>query len=141
MPDDLENARVLYKEYGDQTRHFSTVRSALTTFLLTVSVTAFAAYFDRTKSSYFLIVAGFTALIAGVIVCRSFSYETEKAVLRYTHAWKVIEGKIPLGETLLHDPPEADVKKRVNEDKMNLLLSGAAAVVAVAFIVCAIVSR
>jgi len=41
-----ETLRLAYKEYGDQIRHFSTVRSALTTFLLTVSLASFAAYFN-----------------------------------------------------------------------------------------------
>src|SRR5262245_38544641 len=42
-----DNLRLAYKEYSDEMRHFSTVRSALTTFLVTVSLAACSAYFNK----------------------------------------------------------------------------------------------
>lgn len=44
-----DNLRMAYKEYSDEMRHFSTVRSALTTFLVTVTLAAFSAYFNKSQ--------------------------------------------------------------------------------------------
>ena len=60
-------ARMAYSEYGNQIRHFSTTRSALTTFLLTVGMTAFATYLD--KGIQFLFGAAIVFAIAAACVC------------------------------------------------------------------------
>jgi len=87
-----DTIRMLYKEYGDQIRHFSTVRSALTTFLLTVALAAFSAYFNINAHPPFLIVSALIFLVAALAICLAFSYRTEKAVIRYKRIWPYLSG-------------------------------------------------
>src|SRR5262245_34599535 len=47
--------KVEYKEVGDYIRHYSTVRSALTTFLLTAGVATFSAYYHQQQTSPFFV--------------------------------------------------------------------------------------
>ena len=116
--DDIQmaTARMAYSEYGSQIRHFSTVRSALTTFLVTAGMTALAGYID--KQYPFLYWAGLIFAAAAVIVCGWFSMLTEKHVLLYKGAWNQIKGAAPGGETTFG---------RMAIDPMNWLLILAAA--------------
>jgi hypothetical protein len=82
-----ENLRMAYKEYGDEMRHFSTVRSALTTFLVTVSLAAFSAYFNKSQSHPFLVAAALVFAAAAIAVCLEFSRRTSKAYLRRKRIW------------------------------------------------------
>lgn len=79
--------KVAYGEMGNQIRHFSTVRSSLTTFLITVSLAALAANANREKPSAYLINSGIILMGMALIVCLRFSYQTEKHVLRYRDYW------------------------------------------------------
>jgi Na+/melibiose symporter-like transporter len=76
-----------YKEYSDEMRHFSTVRSALTTFLVTVSLAAFSAYFNKSQSHPFLVAAAVVFALAAIAVCLEFSRRTSKAYLRRKRIW------------------------------------------------------
>ena len=82
-----ENLRIAYKEYSDEMRHFSTVRSALTTFLVTVSLAAFSAYFNKSQSHPFLVAAALVFALAAIAVCLEFSRRTSKAYLRRKRIW------------------------------------------------------
>jgi uncharacterized protein YukE len=119
-----EAIRVSYTEYGNQVRHFSTVRSALTTFLLTVSMTAFSAYFTPGKSHAFLAWVGGLFLFGAVVACFAFSYRTERELLRYRHMWQYLTGKKTMGGA--HDfsckPPISKVVPNMLRDPMNLLM-------------------
>ena len=82
-----DNLRMAYKEYSDEMRHFSTVRSALTTFLVTVSLAAFSAYFNKSQTHPFLVAAALVFAGAAIAVCLEFSRRTSKAYLRRKRIW------------------------------------------------------
>jgi hypothetical protein len=82
-----DNLRMAYKEYSDEMRHFSTVRSALTTFLVTVSLAAFSAYFNKSQSHPFLVAAALVFALAAIAVCLEFSRRTSRAYLRRKRIW------------------------------------------------------
>ena len=130
-----ETLRLVYKEYGDQIRHFSTVRSALTTFLLTVSLGSFAAYFNKSQMHPFLIAAGLIFLFAAVFTCLTFSFRTEKAVIRFKAIWKYLnhEKQINCNKLPIHDPRWTEIWGRVFWDQMNWLIMIAAIVIILAF--------
>ena len=92
---DPEAVRAVYKEYGDRVRHFSTVRSTLTTFLITVSLTAFGAYFKEAQH-LFLKAAGFIFLFAAVVECLIFSYRTEKALIGFKKYRELLDSGKPV---------------------------------------------
>lgn len=125
----IETYRLVYKEHGDQIRHFSTVRSAATTFLLTVSLAALSAYFNKTQTHPFLVIAGFFLLLAAVVVCLVFSFRTEKAVLRYKYYWSFLSGsEAPQDRVSVHNPSSGAIVNR-----MPLLLVVAVLVIVMAF--------
>jgi hypothetical protein len=130
----IETYRLIYKEYGDQIRHFSTVRSAATTFLLAVSLGALSAYFNKAQTHPFLMIAGFFLLLAAGVVCLVFSFRTEKAVLRYKDCWRFVGGSAPAeSQTAIHEPSLSDIVKRMLRDSMNLMLVVAVIVIVAAF--------
>lgn len=118
-----ETLRMSCKEYGDQIRHYSTVRSGLTTFLLTVASGAFSEYFKNANHP-FLIVTGFIFLLSAPIACLVFSRRTEKAVLRSKEAWAYLKGEKAMqgGKFPDLDPTWLAVWQRVFRDKLNWLL-------------------
>lgn len=90
-----DDLRMAYKEYGDEMRHFSTVRSTLTAFLMTVSLAAGSAYFNKSQSHPFLIVAATVFAVAAVAVCIEFSRRTSKSYLRRKRIWDhLAKGKL-----------------------------------------------
>ena len=130
-----ETLRLIYKEYGDQIRHFSTVRSALTTFLLTVSLASFAAYFNRTQTHPFLITAGLIFLLTAVFTCLTFSFRTEKAVIRFKEIWKYLNYDKPINcnKIPIHDPTLTEIWARMLKDQMNWLIIIAGTLILLAF--------
>ena len=131
-----EVARLAYQEQGEMIRHFSSVRSALTTFLLTVALASYSAYFaDR---SVFLMIAGSLFLLAAIGVCLIFSYRTEKTVLRYKHLWDQIRaGHNIAGPLTIYAPTESEIWGRMRRDKLNYLLILMCLVIATSFFVVA----
>jgi hypothetical protein len=119
-----ETFRILYKEYGDQIRHFSTVRSGLTTFLVTVSLAAFSAYLGKIPSDPFLMVAGMILLMTAILACLTFSFRTEKAVLRYKEVWTYLNGErsMDVERFPTFRPKVFAIWLRVAKDPMNWLL-------------------
>lgn len=82
-----DDLRMAYKEYSDEMRHFSTVRSTLTAFLMTVSLAAGSAYFNKSQSHPFLIVAAAVFSLAALAVCLEFSRRTSMSYLRRKRIW------------------------------------------------------
>jgi len=112
-----------YKEYSDEMRHFSTVRSALTTFLVTVSLAAFSAYFNKSQSHPFLIAAALIFAVAAVAVCFEFSRRTSKAYLRRGRIWKHFTNAKPVTELEQKDyPGPGQVVGKMLQDPTNYFL-------------------
>jgi hypothetical protein len=128
LDDDLHTA---YKEYSDEMRHFSTVRSALTTFLVTVSLAAFSAYFNKSQSHPFLVAAALVFALAAIAVCLEFSRRTSKALLRRRRIWKHFTGEATV--TQLEDPDYPGkwqiLGKMVWDPTNSILLIGLALIV------------
>ena len=127
-----ETFRSAYKEYGDQIRHFSAVRSVLTTFLLTVAVAAFSAYLNSSQTQPFLIAAGVIFSLAAVTACVTFSFRTEKTVLRYKDMWAFLGGikSMDLEIIPVHESKSGTIWKKVGMDPLNwLLLAGVAGII------------
>jgi hypothetical protein len=118
-----DHLRAAYSERGNQIRHFSTIRSALTVFLVTAGMTAYSGYQD--KKSLFLFWASNVFVFASVVVCWWFSRKTERQVLRYKDTWKVLTGKQTIA-VLTRDLPKAEFRKRMKRDLMNWLLIASA---------------
>lgn len=76
-------APVLYTEMGNEIRHFNTIRTSLTTFLMTVSVTAFCTYLRPEQHHEFMVVVGYLFSAAAVVSCWFFSFKSAKAIHRY----------------------------------------------------------
>ncbi len=91
--DALDSLRAAYKEQGDLARHYSTVRSALTTFLLAAALAALSEFRKLDKPPSFLLAAGCLLLLAAFVVCMIFSYRTEKTILRYKKYWTGVSGE------------------------------------------------
>jgi hypothetical protein len=80
--------KIEYAELGNLNRHYSTIRSALTTFLLTASLGAFGGYFlDAGHNPYFGL-AGFILILCANFVCLHFSYLTEWSALYMSELWR-----------------------------------------------------
>lgn len=129
----LEALRTAYKEQGDLARHYSTIRSALTTFLLAAALAALSEYQKQATPLPFLLAAGFILLTAAFVVCLIFSYRTEKTLLRYKEYWSFINGERPpeVGIVLLwHKQSDAadkwnlrrEAALRMTRDPINWLL-------------------
>ncbi|MGI8913269.1 MAG: hypothetical protein ACR2JY_05695 [Chloroflexota bacterium] len=96
-------------------RHYSSVRSALVAFLVTVGAAAFGAYFQilsnqpRTAPAtatapaaapvihepMFLAVFGWIANCAAILACFWFSYQTERAAAYWKKLWKWFRHDLP----------------------------------------------
>jgi hypothetical protein len=112
-----------YSETGNEIRHYSSIRSALTVFLLTVSLTAFSTYFDRPQPHLFLLFAGFLALIAACFACIHFSRRTEKTVIRYARIWDHLTGqRLMSADEIQGSKERRGIAQRMCQDWMNRLL-------------------
>ncbi len=115
---------VLYTEYGNEIRHYSTIRTSLTTFLITVSLTAFGTYLGKDNHSPFLVAAGLIFSLAAICACLYFSYRSEKVVMRYTRAREAFV-TVPDDTTSVTFSDQVngrDIRSRMWEDPMNWLL-------------------
>lgn len=130
-----ENLRMAYKEYSDEMRHFSTVRSALTTFLVAVSLAAGSAYFNKSQSHPFLVAAALVLALAAIAVCLEFSRRTSKSYLRRKRIWNhFTKTKVV---TVLDDPKypsRAETTKAMLKDATNYFLLVGLGLLALAFI-------
>jgi len=83
-----ERFPIEYKDAADNIRHYSTTRSALTSFLMTVGLTTLAYYFNFPAHPLFLPITGIVVLMAAVFVCLTFSYRTERNIIHLKALWK-----------------------------------------------------
>src|SRR5438552_15439325 len=92
MLDPKDKYKLEYAEVGNLRRHYSIVRSGLTTFCMTASLAAFASYISQTQRSTFLAFIGFFMLVAASIACGVFSYRCERANLYLLELWRWFDG-------------------------------------------------
>ena len=121
-PNADDTLKLAYKEYSDEMRHFSTVRSALTTFLVTVTLGAFSAYFNKSSSHPFLVAAGIIFAMAAVVVCLTFSWRTSKAFLQRKRVWKHFTGENPIVDWEELKPPAPQIVAAMLIDAPNYFL-------------------
>jgi hypothetical protein len=108
-----ENLRMAYKEYGDEMRHFSTVRSALTTFLVTVMLGALSVFFNKSQSHPFLVAAALILGLAAVVICLEFSRRTSHAYLRRKRIWEHFAKGLAVDRLEDRDFPSAPLTLKV----------------------------
>ena len=92
MLDLTEKYRLEYVEAANLRRHYSVLRSGLTTFCLTGALAAFAGYFSQTLRPSFLAFAGIFMLLAAAIAWVVFSYRFERANLYLRELWAWFDG-------------------------------------------------
>jgi hypothetical protein len=120
---DKERFTLEYKNVTDEIRHYSTTRSALTSFLMTVGLTLLANYFNKSylQNRLFLLWAGILLLIAALLVCLHFSYLTERSVMHLKALWKWSKAEQSEYPDRSKLQPKL-IRARVFCDRMNLLL-------------------
>jgi hypothetical protein len=140
-----------YEAVNTYILHYSNVRSALSSFLITVALASFAAYYgasDGTQSPsptvatssgdepYLLAFAGYLFLVAAVFSSLRFSYLTERASEYSVQLWRwAVRGErdYPGGFRSKAWEPSDEIWAEVRGDPMNKLLIGGAVVLALAF--------
>ena|ERR1700738_3763797 len=134
-PDD--RFKIEYKEVADNIRHYSATRSALTSFLMTASLTAFATYLKPetpATRSPFLLVVGHLLLVMAALACWVFSHRTEKNHLYLSKIWnwsKQSSGDYPEGFKSF-SPSLSKVLGKMAKDSTNWLMLIALAVILLA---------
>ena len=78
--DAKERCLIEYAEVGNLKRHYSTLRYGLSSFLVMVSLTAFANYFAQTNAIKFLALIRQLMLNAGLLSCLVLSYRCERQI-------------------------------------------------------------
>src|SRR5690242_6309410 len=96
-PDRERLFEIDYKRRDDDIRHYSTTRSALTSFLMTVGLGLLSYYFSNSypERPRFLWITGFTLLAAALCACFVFSWRTERSALFRKALWDWATGKLP----------------------------------------------
>jgi hypothetical protein len=138
---------VEYKKRDDDARHYSNIRSALTSFLITVGLTLLSAYFskDHVGNRAFFMYTGFTVLLAAVASCLVFSWRTQRSAYHMRELWHWVTLKTKVnGGSLCHEHypdwrkslPISEWRKlwwRMAKDAMNWALILAVGAIATAF--------
>lgn len=124
--DPVERFKLHYKDLSDTVRHFSTIRSTLTVFLLTAGMAALGAHFEgKTQTRYAILAAGIFFGMA-LVVCLVFSYRTEKYVLRMKALWRWSINELPRGEAYPEIGADTDdpcrIARNMGADVMNWAL-------------------
>src|ERR1700730_18677762 len=85
---------VEYKKRDDDSRHFSNIRSALTTFLVTVGLGSLVGYFSKDHPTHpeFFWIIGVIFFGAAILACFVFSWRTQWADLQVRRLWKWANG-------------------------------------------------
>jgi hypothetical protein len=126
-----------YQEVANLIRHYSTVRSALSSFLVSLGVGSFGFYFRVAKEQRepFIWIAGHLLILISFLVCLYFSYRTERAQIYSTRLWHWLSGKnitMPTGYKAFPDFPNG-LWGRVGSDMMNYILIFGGIVMAIFF--------
>jgi FtsH-binding integral membrane protein len=122
---DEERFKLEYKKLDDDIRHYSTTRSALTSFLMTVGLTLLANSFN---SSYlhqpsFLWITGLVVLCAAVYVCLEFSRRTERSMIHQKGLWDwstTMTPPYPTRSGILTKAGRGAVLSEMTKDLMNV---------------------
>jgi hypothetical protein len=116
MLDPTDKYKLEYAEVGNLRRHYSVVRSGLTTFCLTASLAAHASYISQEARPPFLEFVAIFMLVAALIACGVFSYRCERANLYLRELWRWLEG------TSQNAPPRFDDFKAARREVLREML-------------------
>ena len=139
---DEERFKLEYKKLDDDIRHYSTIRSALTSFLMTVGLTLLAYSFNNSYPEHpsFLWITGLIVLCGAVYVCVEFSRRTERSLIHQKSLWDwstTMAPPYPTRSEILERAGRGAVLSEMIKDAMNIGLI----VVAIAIIVAFFVSK
>jgi hypothetical protein len=138
---DEERFKLEYKKLDDDIRHYSTTRSALTSFLMTVGLTLLAYSFSNSYPGHpaFLWITGLIVLAAAVYVCLEFSRRTERSLIHQKELWewsKTMATPYPTRSEVLQRAGRRAVLARMIGDRMNAGLIMAVTLIVVVFFFC-----
>ena len=137
--------RIEYRKFDEDIRHFSTTRSALTTFLLTIGLGLLASHFSKDHPGHpvYFPILGFVVLGAAVLACIVFSWRTERSALYLNELWNWAKDNTkPYPEWKRHKDLNRDEKKKVWDrmwaDSMNKALIAVIIIIVAVFLIVAI---
>lgn len=138
---DEERFKLEYKKLDDDIRHYSTTRSALTSFLMTVGLTLLAYSFSNSYPSHpsFLWITGLLVLFAAVYVCLEFSRRTERSLIHQKGLWdwsKTMASPYPTRSDILRRAGRRAVIGAMIVDLMNVGLILVVILIIVIFFLC-----
>ena len=138
---DEERFKLEYKKLDDDIRHYSTTRSALTSFLMTVGLTLLAYSFSNSYPGHpaFLWITGLIVLAAAVYVCLEFSRRTERSLIHQKELWewsKAMTPPYPTRSALLQRAGRRAVLTGMIVDRMNAGLIVTVILIVVIFFFC-----
>jgi hypothetical protein len=138
---DEERFKLEYKKLDDDIRHYSTTRSALTSFLMTVGLTLLAYSFSNSYPGHpaFLWITGLIVLAAASYVCLEFSRRTERSLIHQKELWewsKTMAPPYPTRSALLQRAGRRAVLGRMIGDRMNAGLIVTVILIVVIFFFC-----
>jgi hypothetical protein len=138
---DEERFKLEYKKLDDDIRHYSTTRSALTSFLMTVGLTLLAYSFSNSYPGHpaFLWITGLIVLAAAVYVCLEFSRRTERSLIHQKELWewsKTMAAPYPTRSEVLQRSGRRAVLARMIGDRINAGLIMAVILIVVVFFFC-----
>jgi hypothetical protein len=133
--DPKEKCRLEYAEVGHLRRYYSTVRSGLTTFCMTVSLAAFASYFSQPARPRYPVFIGFFMPGVAVLACLVFLYRCEKANLYMALLWHWFDAEAQEGPASFyqHSPARGTVLREMCCDEMNWAMVVGALLIAGSF--------
>ena len=132
-----ERFKLDYKKQDDDVRHYSTTRSALTSFLMTVGLTLLAYYFSNSypRGLWFFPAVGFLILTAAILVCGVFSFRTEKSWLHQRALWEWAKANSSQYPKIKSINPK-EVWAEMAKDPMNYALIAVVIAIGIFFFVC-----
>jgi hypothetical protein len=138
---DEERFKLEYKKLDDDIRHYSTTRSALTSFLMTVGLSLLAYSFSNSYPNHpsFLWITGLLILCAAVFVCLEFSRRTERTLIHQKALWdwsKMMTSPYPARTDILRRAGRRAVLLGMISDLMNAGLLLAVIFIIVIFFLC-----
>jgi hypothetical protein len=125
MLDPIDKYKLEYVETTNLRRHYSSVRSGLSTFCMTVSLASLASYFSQPSRPLFLVFVGVFMLLAALVACLVLSYRCERANIYLRELWWWFEGtsKSPPGRFDDFSPANRrDLIRQMLLDEMNWVM-------------------
>jgi len=134
MPIIKEIFAVDYAARNAEIIHYSNIRSALTTFLITIAIVTLEAHFsmnceEKNASGYVLLYCSRLFLGVAVLICLNFSFKTEKAILKKKKIWKwaqkTTDNNYPYG----YKPQNPEIRTKMVKDWVNWVLVAVTALI------------